>query len=627
MSVASLLDTVWAAFRQAGITDDLRIIEGIAALLLEQENVSLNNALPARPTGADFNESAVKDALREASKEANGAATLFDRFVLFRLSGMRPGGQYPTPRHIVRLMTALADASGHTIADFACGSAGLLAASNGSQLIGVDISPEWARLARANLLLNRKQGDIHEGNAVRLFQNKEAKFERVVMNPPFGEKIKGAVEGRSETAFITLALDHVGENGRVAVLAPGGVLFSESRAEAALRKRLVDEVALEAVITLPNDAFQPYSTLATHLLLVENKRPQQGVTFIWFMRLVYDGYAGGRTRDLTTDPKTPNDLTLAEKAVAALRQPLDNPSQSDVVVQALTDGNELLGFLIRPHKDVTLLSVRYLPQKEKKDSALFVVRIQRDQNIRNYQFEPVFPPELKNVENDEELIRKRLGLTRQTPIPPPDIFRTQSIQWGQAPTQAVGGVLIKTYDGARPQLTGVAIPRTALQARGYTLQPDDYLRPPEIRVEQRRPHDILLEIHQRQQELSRRMERLAGWLAPERSSGYATPELVKGNAPLGTLSVAQEEIWKEIASYFSDQHARPFTLSDIQVECDENEKRLALEMFEAMGLIVPVTLKHPESGALLNFYRLTENNDVWPVKEENEPPVKQGDEP
>jgi len=40
-----------------------------------------------------------------------------------------------------------------------------------------------------------------------------------------------------------------------------------------------------------------------------------------------------------------------------------------------------------------------------------------------------------------------------------------------------------------------------------------------------------------------------------------------------------------------------------------------LEMFEAMGLIVPITLKHPESGQLLNFYRLAESNDRWTAEE------------
>ncbi len=49
----------------------------------------------------------------------------------------------------------------------------------------------------------------------------------------------------------------------------------------------------------------------------------------------------------------------------------------------------------------------------------------------------------------------------------------------------------------------------------------------------------------------------------------------------------------------------------IEVPCDEDEKRLALALFEVMGLIVPVTLNHPEPEQMMNCYRLAETNDGW----------------
>jgi len=186
-SIASLLNNVWAAFRRAGITDDLRIIEQTAALLLEQEGVKLDSSLPALSVPQEFDQDNVRQQLEKASQQAGGAGVLFDRYILFRLDNMRPGGQYPPPRHIVRLMTALAETTKKVVADIACGSGGLLIHSQGSSLVGVDISPEWARIARANLRLHKKQGDIREGNALRVIKSDE-RFERIVMNPPFGEK-------------------------------------------------------------------------------------------------------------------------------------------------------------------------------------------------------------------------------------------------------------------------------------------------------------------------------------------------------------------------------------------------------------------------------------------------------
>ena len=622
-SIASLLNNVWAAFRRAGITDDLRIIEQTAALLLEQEGVKLDSSLPALSVPQEFDQDNVRQQLEKASQQAGGAGVLFDRYILFRLDNMRPGGQYPTPRHIVRLMTALAETAGKAVADFACGSGGLLIHSQGSELFGVDISPEWARIARANLQLHKKPGDIREGNALRVVKSTE-QFERIVMAPPFGGKIKSDFGTRSETALINLALNHLATNGRAALLAPGGVLFSDSSAEEKLRQRLVDDVTLEAIITLPNDAFQPYSTLTTHLLLIENKQPvDEGCT--WFLRPVYDGYISGRGRDLTTDPKMPNDLTLVEQAVTAFRQPPAFQEGIPLAAQPLSENGTLLGYLVRPAAGVSLLSVRHLPAQGKEPSMfLLEVESQEEPTAQSQKKPAVWKCALpasqapEEVQDAETFIRKRLGLKKSDPLPSPDVFQVQSIRWGNAEKQTVGGLMIKTFATERPQLMGVAIPRATLKARKYALQPDDYLRPPEIRAELRRPHDTLLDIYRRQQALAQRMNRLAGWLVPQRSPEYSIPGKVDVQTPFGTLSDKQYEIWQFIENFKAGESARPFTVADIAVNgCTESEKRLTLEMFEAMGLIVPITLKHPESGQLLNFYRLAESNDRWTGEESN----------
>ena len=655
-SIASLLNNIWAAFRSVGITDDLRIIEQLAALLLEQKGVQpgSDRSLPALSVPEEFNLDDVRQQLKDASAQAGGAGVLFDRSILFRLDTMRAGGQYPTPRHIVRLMTALAETTKKVVADFACGSGGLLIHSQGSSLVGVDISPEWARIARANLQLHEKQGDIREGNALRVIKSDE-RFERIVMNPPFGEKIKSdfgvrsetarsetarsetarSETARSETALINLALNRLESGGRAALLAPSGVLFSSSSAEEKLRRRLVEEVTLEAIITLPDDAFQPYSALTTHLLLIENKQPvEKGCT--WFLRPVYDGYVSGRGRDLTTDPKMPNDLTLVERTVAAFRQPPAFQSETPLAVQPLSENGALLGYVIRPAVGASLLSVRHLPAQGKEPSMLLLeveaqekptaqsqekptAQSQKKPTVWKFALPVSQAPEekaLEEVTDAETFIRKRLGLKKSDPLPPPDVFQVQTIRWGSTTRQAIGGLLVKTFDAERPQLMGVAIPQAVLKSRGYTLQPDDYLRPPEIRAELRRPHDTLLDIYRRQQALAQRMNRLAGLLVPQRSPEYSIPGKVDVQAPFGALSAVQRNIWQAIEGFKDGESARPFTAADIAVDgCTESEKRLTLEMFEAMGLIVPITLKHPESGQLLNFYRLAESNDRWTAEE------------
>ena len=195
---------------------------------------------------------------------------LFDRHVLIRLPRMLAGGRYPTPRHIVDSMLQLTEvAPTHRLADFACGSGGFLVHRMASddtrpnQTVGVEISPEWARLAWANTILHdMTTARIELGNALQICGPggplAEAMFDRILMNPPFGEKVdpelaakalEQKTSSRSETTLTALALQKLADDGRAAILVPSGLLFRNSTGERDLRRRLLDEYTLEAVVS------------------------------------------------------------------------------------------------------------------------------------------------------------------------------------------------------------------------------------------------------------------------------------------------------------------------------------------------------------------------------------------
>ena len=158
-------------------------------------------------------------------------------------------------------------------------------------------------------------------------------------------------------------------------------------------------------------------------------------------------------------------------------------------------------------------------------------------------------------------------------------------------------------------------------ARDYALEPDPYLREPEVRAELRLPHDILRDIHDRQQELAQRMTQLAGWVVPEARHEVGLLSPVLDIQPFGQLDTTQDRIWQSIAAMTeaapddaARQTGRLFTAQNIleqNLTFGENTVRLALEIFEAMGLIVPITLKQPQTGEPLAFYRRTQENDTW----------------
>ena len=160
-SVRELLSYVWAHYRVSrAIADDFAIISSIAAILLEKSGLEAPN-IRAQAVLSEWAEAGqVLSLLEEAANKAGGVATLLDRHVFFRLPTMLPGGRYPTPRHIVQSMLRLVEVKPHHhLGDFACGSGGFLAyrpknAGTTAQTVGIEISPEWARLALTNVRLH-----------------------------------------------------------------------------------------------------------------------------------------------------------------------------------------------------------------------------------------------------------------------------------------------------------------------------------------------------------------------------------------------------------------------------------------------------------------------------------------
>jgi len=629
--IPGLLNQVWTEFRKGGITDDIAIIGQVADILLtivgKPGLISQSSALKS-----EVDRSRIKSLLQQAVEQNNGdAGDLFDRFVLFRLDQMLPGGRYPTPRHIVQFMVTLADAKGTQVADFACGSGGLLIHSEGSQLTGAEISQEWAQLAQANALLHDRPMKPRTGNALRVIHESET-FERVLMNPPFGEKIKSEYGSRSETALNAFALNHLADGGRAALLAPSGLLFSGSQFEAKLRQRMVEENHLEAIIALPSDSFQPFSILQTHLLLVTRTQPDENA-LTWFLRPAYDGYVSGRGRDLTQAPQTPNDLTLAEKAVLASRQMVQANGDVPFTIQPLMNRDEVLGALVKVGDQALLVNVRSLPGKKgKKEKGkteidepallLFEVQVGEVRQFWRYAIQKDSTPEIEN--DHEALIRDRSFLKKIDPLPLPDLYQNQNAQAGQSLSaeSALGhGVVIKCAANEKADLLGVAVPRQSLRSLDYALDPERFVHAPEISPELRLPHDILREIHDNQQNLARRMDRLAGWLVTEPNRQVSIPSPIMITGTFGQLNEAQNRIWRTIEALTEGvpedsaiKTGTPFTPDDILNQNEtigEGVIQLSLEIFEAMGLIVPVTYRHPATNELLPGYRRVQESDIW----------------
>ncbi len=302
----------------------------------------------------------------------------FDKDLIPRLSLSSKGGRYPTPRHLISFMAGIVSLTpDDSLADFACGTGGMLVDDHclypwgAGNVTGIEISPNMARLAFANLVLNQQiKHDLYLGNAFDVFSKEdrfsESKFDVIMINPPFGGKIdpfllsewgrKGTLpfdfKANSETLFAMLAYEKLKPGGRMAVLIPNSPLFSSNSGETYFREQMVKEGALRAIISLPRDTMQPISggmlTNVFYAVKPDGKKaPTNGV---WFYRPRYDGFSEGRNRH----PVDLNDLPLIQEACK--KTAYGNGVQVNPHVQ----GEKVIGYSVSSEDQTLSYKVREL---------------------------------------------------------------------------------------------------------------------------------------------------------------------------------------------------------------------------------------------------------------------------
>jgi len=278
-------------------------------------------------------------------------------YLLSKLTTAGIQGQFRTPRHIIKLMVEMLDPSleaGETICDPACGTAGFLVETmhylqkkytskegvlkeeDGSLvyscdlmepyrehvqqnlLTGFDFDVTMLRIAAMNLLLHgiespniHYQDTMSGGFSDRFPQCAKEAFDIILANPPF----KGSLDlddvdssllakvktKKTELLFVVRILQMLKNGGRSATIVPDGVLFGSSKAHVALRKMLVDQNQLEAIISLPSGVFRPYAGVSTAILVFTKGGETREV---FFYNVENDGFS----LDDKRNPIDANDL-------------------------------------------------------------------------------------------------------------------------------------------------------------------------------------------------------------------------------------------------------------------------------------------------------------------------------
>ncbi|MFF5050112.1 N-6 DNA methylase [[Kitasatospora] papulosa] len=273
----------------------------------------------------------VVDTLEGVPLDAVGVGGDVYEYMLGKVAKAGHNGQFWTPRHIVQLMVEMtAPQPGEVICDPACGGAGFLVAAaeyvnrhrpetpegparheqaGETTFQGFDFDNTMLRIGSMNMWLHGVQSpDIRYRDS--LAQNTvedSGRYSLVLTNPPFAGSLdydaaaddlqKVIQTKKTELLFVALVLQLLKPGGRAAVIVPDGVLFGSTKAHKELRKILVENHQIDALVKLPSGVFRPYAGVSTSILFL-TKTSGRGTDSVWF----YDVTADGRSLD---DRRTP----------------------------------------------------------------------------------------------------------------------------------------------------------------------------------------------------------------------------------------------------------------------------------------------------------------------------------
>ena len=260
-------------------------------------------------------------------------------YLLSKIASAGTNGQFRTPRHIIKMMVDMVEPKKEdSICDPACGTAGFLVSAgeyihenhadwfhekefrdhyNSHMFTGVEFDATMLRIGAMNLQLHGIENPNLIGKDALSESNGDLRdaYTLILANPPFkGSLDYDSVESsvlntvktkKTELLFLGLMLRMLKTGGRCAVIIPDGVLFGSSNAHKQIRKEIIENHKLNAVISMPSGVFKPYAGVSTAVLFF-TKTGTGGTDKVWFYDMKADGYSLDDKRAETKDNDIPD---------------------------------------------------------------------------------------------------------------------------------------------------------------------------------------------------------------------------------------------------------------------------------------------------------------------------------
>lgn len=315
-------------------------------------------------------------------------------YLLSKIAQSGVNGQFRTPRHIIRMMVEMMDPKPTDfICDPACGTSGFLVTSGdylrekykkevlldkqnrnhfmNDMFHGYDMDRTMLRIGAMNMMTHGVENPFIEYRDSLSDQNPDKDmYSLILANPPFKGNLdadtvsidlqKVCKTKKTELLFLALFVRMLKIGGRCACIVPDGVLFGSSNAHKAIRKEIVENQRLEAVISMPSGVFKPYAGVSTGILIF-TKTGHGGTDDVWFYDMTSDGFSLDDKRTEIKDNDIP-DIISRFKNLEAERDRKRTDKSFMVSKKEIADNDYDLS--INKYKEVEYVAVEYPPTSE-----------------------------------------------------------------------------------------------------------------------------------------------------------------------------------------------------------------------------------------------------------------------
>ncbi len=315
-------------------------------------------------------------------------------YLLSKISQSGVNGQFRTPRHIIRMMVEMMDPKPtDNICDPACGTSGFLVASSdylrdkyknevlldkqnrnhfmNDMFHGYDMDRTMLRIGAMNMMTHGVENPFIEYRDSLSDQNPDREmYSLILANPPFKGNLdadtvstdlqKVCKTKKTELLFLALFVRMLKVGGRCACIVPDGVLFGSSNAHKAIRKEIVENQRLEAVISMPSGVFKPYAGVSTGILIF-TKTGHGGTDDVWFYDMTADGFSLDDKRTEIKENDIP-DIISRFKNLEAEKDRERTDKSFMVSKKEIADHDYDLS--INKYKKVEYVAVEYPPTSE-----------------------------------------------------------------------------------------------------------------------------------------------------------------------------------------------------------------------------------------------------------------------